>query len=58
MDAQVSYIRVLVGDTKQPYTYTDAQIRAAVSITSTRPSFPAILRLCALAGFVKFPVSP
>ena len=58
MDAQVSLARILVGDNKAPFTYTDAEIRAAVSIGPTRPAFPADLRMCALLAFIRFPVTP
>jgi len=37
MDVQVSYMRLLIGDNVQPYTYTDAQLRSAMLITGPRP---------------------
>lgn len=58
MDAQVSLARLLVGDNKAPFTYTDAEIRAAVSIGPNRPAFPLDLRMAALLAFLRFPVSP
>jgi hypothetical protein len=57
MDAQVSYIRLLVGDNQAPYTYTDAQIKASAKITAAQTG-PEDLRLSGLLGFVKFPVEP
>lgn len=56
MNAQISLIRLLVGDNRAPFTYTDADILNAISITTNRPAFPHDLRMCALLGFIRFPV--
>ena len=48
MDVQVSYVRLLIGDNVAPFTYTDAQIRSAVTL-GPAPALPAVV---VLAGFV------
>lgn len=56
MNAQVSYVRILVGDNTAPYTYSDAQIKQAINaIGPTRPALPAALRICGNLGFRKYP---
>ncbi len=55
MDAQLSYVRLLVGDNSRsaPF-YTDDQIHAAAYIGPTRPPFPINLRMSGFVGKVKF----
>ena len=55
MDIQVSYIRMLIGDNVVPYTYTDAQIRQAITLAPTAPPSPIDLRVAGTIAAVKFP---
>ncbi len=58
MDAQVSYVRLLIGDNSRTApVYTDAQLRAAVqnAIKPTREALPAGVRAAALLAFNRFP---
>jgi hypothetical protein len=56
MDAQVSYARILIGDNVAPYTYTDAQIRSAITL-GPAPALPAAVVLAGVLAFKKFPVA-
>jgi hypothetical protein len=55
MDPQVSLARILIGDNVAPFTYTDAQIRSAVTL-GPAPALPADLVLVGVLTFVQFPV--
>lgn len=55
MDVQVSLARLLVGDNGPAPTYTDEQIRSAVTL-GPAPALPADLVLVGVLTFVRFPV--
>ena len=55
LDIQVSYVRLLVGDNRAPFTYTDAQIRAAIKLRNPRTADPIELRLAGAACAVQYP---
>ena len=45
LDVQVSLMRILIGDNVAPYTYTDAQLRSAITFGATSPALPMDVRL-------------
>lgn len=56
MDIQVSYMRLLIGDNDRAApAYSDAQIRSAITLGSTRPALPAELLLAGTVTAVQYP---
>lgn len=56
MDAQVSLARLLIGDNVAPYTYTDAEIRAACKIPPPAGN-PIDLEMVGVLVAQRFPVA-
>ncbi len=54
MDPQVSFMRILIGDNVQPYTYTDAQLRSAM-VWGTQPALPNQVLISATVTQRQFP---
>ncbi len=56
MDPQVSLMRLLINDNVAPYTYSDAELRSAVTWQrSPSPAFPMDVRLAANRAARVFP---
>jgi hypothetical protein len=56
MDVQVSYVRLLIGDNSRTApVYTDAQIRSAIRLDTTRPALAIKLRLAGEAAATRYP---
>lgn len=54
MDAfKIHLVRVLAGDLASPQTYTDAQIRSAITI-GARPALPHALRLAGTLVAIRY----
>jgi hypothetical protein len=56
MDIQVSLVRILIGDNSRTApTYTDAQLRAAISLGPVRPPYPGQVLLAGVRAAHVYP---
>ncbi len=56
-DARLSYLRLLIGDNKAPYTYTDTQLKALIAVPQPTSALPDSVKTAAILAFHAYPAA-